>query len=507
MLSAFTWHVVPLMNPDGACRGHLRTNSAGANLNREWAPTGEYVAPSLSRSPEVLHVLATMDATGVDFFLDVHGDEGLPFGFLAGNEGIPNWDGRLRALHGAFVAAYARANRDMQAAFGYTPDPPGGSNPAVGADQVGRRFGCLAAILELPFKDNAANPGTRRGDRGFDGPRCATVGASRLEALAYVQPSLRGVAEPDFPLAADAYVQPVQDKAQVDRFIKARVGPAVRMCAIDGWESTGEGGSASTGVGGSASTGEGGSASTGVGSGGGAAILWQSEEERERWYERGKLYWEWAAPTNDGVMSGIGPLHDADIADSRRFLAGRQPALWPGLAFRPAGRALDIGAGIGRVCGGLLLDLCGRVDLVDDSAAPGAGACLPGRRAGAAGRGSRAREQLHLPGPAELRPGARVLRPHLDPVDNHVPDGQRPAPAARGLPARPRARRLAHPQGQCHRRGAGPKGPGRRPLHGRRAGREREPDARPPPRAGRPGRLICCRLDGREPRIVMLAMR
>jgi protein N-terminal methyltransferase len=98
-------------------------------------------------------------------------------------------------------------------------------------------------------------------------------------------------------------------------------------------------------------------------------VLWQSDEERERWYERGKLYWEWAAPTNDGVMSGIGPLHDTDIADSRRFLADGQTALWPGLEFRRAGRALDIGAGIGRVCSGLLLDLCGQVDLVDGSAA------------------------------------------------------------------------------------------------------------------------------------------
>ena len=32
-----TFHVVPHMNPDGAIRGHLRCNAAGANLNREWA--------------------------------------------------------------------------------------------------------------------------------------------------------------------------------------------------------------------------------------------------------------------------------------------------------------------------------------------------------------------------------------------------------------------------------------------------------------------------------------
>lgn len=46
---------VPNMNPDGSWRGHLRTNAAGANLNREWA------APSAQRSPEVLLVRTKMD--------------------------------------------------------------------------------------------------------------------------------------------------------------------------------------------------------------------------------------------------------------------------------------------------------------------------------------------------------------------------------------------------------------------------------------------------------------
>ena len=90
--AAATFYVVPNMNPDGAVRGHLRTNAAGSNLNREWAPTQiagtagttEYAAPTLERSPEVLHVLREVDATGCDCFLDVHGDEELPYNFIAG---------------------------------------------------------------------------------------------------------------------------------------------------------------------------------------------------------------------------------------------------------------------------------------------------------------------------------------------------------------------------------------------------------------------------------------
>ena len=43
-----TLHIVPNMNPDGSVLGNLRTNAAGANLNREW------LAPTVERSPEVL---------------------------------------------------------------------------------------------------------------------------------------------------------------------------------------------------------------------------------------------------------------------------------------------------------------------------------------------------------------------------------------------------------------------------------------------------------------------
>mmetsp|Transcript_22637 Transcript_22637/g.32416 ORF Transcript_22637/g.32416 Transcript_22637/m.32416 type:complete len:355 (+) Transcript_22637:92-1156(+) len=72
----FTFHIVPNMCPDGSVRGHIRTNSSGANLNREWCSTGNYTAPTLERSPEVYHELNEMIQTEVDVFVDVHGDEG-----------------------------------------------------------------------------------------------------------------------------------------------------------------------------------------------------------------------------------------------------------------------------------------------------------------------------------------------------------------------------------------------------------------------------------------------
>ena len=70
-----TFFIVPNANPDGSVRGHLRTNACGANLNREWAPTGDYMAPTLERSPEVYHIMRVLDEQGCDGYLDIHGDE------------------------------------------------------------------------------------------------------------------------------------------------------------------------------------------------------------------------------------------------------------------------------------------------------------------------------------------------------------------------------------------------------------------------------------------------
>jgi len=91
-----TFHVVPNMNPDGSRRGHLRTNALGANLNREWH------SPTAERSPEVLCVRNAMDESGVDFAMDVHGDEAIPANFLAGFEGIPSFNDRQQKLFELF---------------------------------------------------------------------------------------------------------------------------------------------------------------------------------------------------------------------------------------------------------------------------------------------------------------------------------------------------------------------------------------------------------------------
>ncbi|GAX11924.1 hypothetical protein FisN_8Lh010 [Fistulifera solaris] len=212
VLEMYTFYIVPCMCPDGAVRGHLRTNAAGANLNREWATKHYYEAPTLERSPEVFWVLRHMDETGVDVFLDVHGDEEIPYNFLSGAEQTPAWGPRLQALHGAFGAAYERSNSDMQLEIGYPP-PESPEQAAqymnVATNQVSNRFNCLGMTLEMPFKDCWTN---KNPERGWSPARSRQLGAGVLEAFVYVHPYLRDDTEfwTQLPLE-DRYVEPTDD--------------------------------------------------------------------------------------------------------------------------------------------------------------------------------------------------------------------------------------------------------------------------------------------------------
>jgi murein tripeptide amidase MpaA len=174
--------VVPNMNPDGSRRGHLRTNAAGANLNREWE------APTLERSPEVALVRAAMEREGVDFCLDVHGDEALPYVFLAGAEGIAAWSPRLADLDRDFRQALLKASPDFQTVHGYPVNGAGRANMTMCTNWVAQRFDCLALTLEQPFKDNADAPDPAA---GWSPERSRRLGAACLEAIAALVDRLR----------------------------------------------------------------------------------------------------------------------------------------------------------------------------------------------------------------------------------------------------------------------------------------------------------------------------
>jgi murein tripeptide amidase MpaA len=204
----FTFYIVPNINPDGSVNGYLRTNAAGSNLNREWCPSPSadsseiYDAPTLHRSPEVYYVLKHMDESSCDAFLDIHGDESLPFNFLAGSQGMKVWGKRLESLHGAFLASYSRVNPDMQAQVSYDPDKPNEGMRNICSNQIAERFDCFSGTLEMPFKEVWGRP-------GWGPERARQLGRSVLDALCYIQPFLRD--EGTFwegLLKDDAYVEP-----------------------------------------------------------------------------------------------------------------------------------------------------------------------------------------------------------------------------------------------------------------------------------------------------------
>ena len=182
LLNSAVFYLVPNMNPDGSVRGHLRTNAVGTNLNREWAE------PSMERSPEVYLVREKMLATGVDMFLDIHGDEALPFNFVAGCEGVPAYDAKHQALEEKFKAILLAVTPEFQDDKGYDKDEPGQANLTVGANWVGNNFKCLSYTVEMPFKDNDLLPDH---SVGWSDNRSSIFGRDFLTAIYHVVGELR----------------------------------------------------------------------------------------------------------------------------------------------------------------------------------------------------------------------------------------------------------------------------------------------------------------------------
>jgi murein tripeptide amidase MpaA len=174
LLKESVFYVVPNMNPDGSVRGNLRTNAAGANLNREW------LKPSMERSPEVFLVLQKMHEIGVDLCLDVHGDEGLPYVFVAGSESLPNFTKEQGEAQDRFIADFKIASPDFQDVHGYGATPYTEETLTMGSPHITHAFGCLSLTLELPFKDNANDPDPQV---GWDGARSARLGAAVLQPV------------------------------------------------------------------------------------------------------------------------------------------------------------------------------------------------------------------------------------------------------------------------------------------------------------------------------------
>ncbi|MDO9421245.1 MAG: M14-type cytosolic carboxypeptidase [Herminiimonas sp.] len=174
LLKHAVFYIVPNMNPDGAVNGNLRTNAAGANLNREW------MTPTLENSPEVFHVKNKIHETGCDLFLDIHGDEGLPYVFLAGSEMLEGFTQQQADEQQAFITQFQRASEDFQTEFGYGSGKYREEMLKLASKYIGHTFKCVSLTLEMPFKDNARSPNPKV---GWNGARSAQLGKEILQPI------------------------------------------------------------------------------------------------------------------------------------------------------------------------------------------------------------------------------------------------------------------------------------------------------------------------------------
>lgn len=174
LLEVAVFYIVPNMNPDGAIRGNLRTNAAGVNLNREW------VTPSLENSPEVFFVKKKIHDVGCNLFLDIHGDEALPYVFVAGGEMLEGFSPQQAEQQEAFIAEFKRSSPDFQAVHGYPAGKYREEMLQLASKYIGHTFKCISLTLEMPFKDNAELPDRQT---GWSGARSARLGAAILQPI------------------------------------------------------------------------------------------------------------------------------------------------------------------------------------------------------------------------------------------------------------------------------------------------------------------------------------
>lgn len=78
------------------------------------------------------------------------------------------------------------------------------------------------------------------------------------------------------------------------------------------------------------------------------------------WYNKSEAYWDTQSASVEGMLGGLDALHSRDVSASSKFLSSI-----PNLSHR--WRALDVGAGIGRVSKHLLLPNFDVVDMLEQS--------------------------------------------------------------------------------------------------------------------------------------------
>ena len=129
----------------------------------------------------MLAIRDAMDASGVHFAMDIHGDEAIPAVFLAGFEGIPALQSEQLERFQRYKAILARRTPDFQTSRGYPVARPGKGNLTMATSQIAERFGAVSMTLEMPFKDHDDLPCAAQ---GWSPERSKQLGRDCLAALA-----------------------------------------------------------------------------------------------------------------------------------------------------------------------------------------------------------------------------------------------------------------------------------------------------------------------------------
>jgi murein tripeptide amidase MpaA len=170
-LSRATVYIVPNMNPDGSAVGNLRANANGVDLNRAWVNPPE-------TAPEIQLVRGLMDETGVDVFLDVHGDEERHYLWLA-HPHPSNISKNVAHIQRQFEEIVQQRFTE----YGPTPASiPAPSKPDSGmaTDYVAGKHHCPAWIIELPNKDTISATGEHD---SLLAAGCANFGRAAIDIL------------------------------------------------------------------------------------------------------------------------------------------------------------------------------------------------------------------------------------------------------------------------------------------------------------------------------------
>jgi hypothetical protein len=99
-----------------------------------------------------------------------------------------------------------------------------------------------------------------------------------------------------------------------------------------------------------------------------AEELWQQERGKglqQNWYGSAISYWSTVPATVDGVLGGFGQVSPVDLQESAAFLEALAQQGCSTAAGAHGSRAVDCGAGVGRITAGLLMHRFARVDVVE----------------------------------------------------------------------------------------------------------------------------------------------